>query len=561
MVLTAPLSDERISAWSVTWPLLGLLVVTALLAFQLVDRRRLRREITALEQGRDDHRRRLEQALAAIDDAVFIVDAQQRIVSANPAAKALLGDETRLSGKVVFDLLPLKRGTHPGDLPDPLEHLRRAFEQDRRTTLVEHVSMRRADGQERSAHLTLAPLRDAGDLSSGAVLVVHDTTDRREAEEEKARAERLESIGLLAGGIAHDFNNLLAIILGNLSLLSTSIEDPDDEDARREAEQAAMRAKGLTQQLLTFARGGAPVLRSMHIGPLLRDAASLVFSGRRIIAEIDATDDLPPVAIDAGQIYQVLTNLLINAADAQEGRGTVHLSARPTEIRQRSLMEIRIRDEGPGIDPELQKKIFDAYFSTKPKGTGLGLPTSFSIVHRHGGQLILEETGPEGTTFLIRLPITKDEPQSQREIHTRLIGEGSRVLIMDDDQAIRRVAARMLERRGVQVRSASNGDDAVALWFAAKKRNEPFALGIFDLTVPAEIGGLEAAQQIRERDPEARLIVCSGYANDPIMAEHAEHGFVAVLRKPFQDADLVQTINEAMEADPAPPPRSGEGTL
>ena len=532
-----------------------LLVVVLLLGVlgvcNLIGRRRHRRQMAALEERYRNNQERQRQALAAIDDAVFIVDSEQRIVSVNPAGKALLGaEDTTLSGQGLFEILPLKRGSHPGDVPDPLAHLRQQFEQNPRTTSVEHVSMRRADGRERSAHVTMAPLKESGELTSGAVLVVHDTTDRREAEEEKAKAERLESVGLLAGGIAHDFNNLLAIILGNLSLLSGTLEDPDDEDARREAEQAAMRAKGLTQQLLTFARGGAPVLRSMHIGPLLRDAASLVFSGRRIVAEIDAAEDLPPVAIDAGQVYQVLTNLLINAADAQDGRGTVYLSARPTVLHGKAQMEIRIRDEGPGIDGELQRKIFDAYFSTKADGSGLGLPTSFSIVHRHGGQLLLEHTGPGGSTFLIRLPVAADEPQSQHKIHTRLIGDGSRVLIMDDDRAVRRVATRMLERRGIKVRSAANGEDAVALWFAAQKRRQPFALGIFDLTVPAEIGGLEAAQQIRERDPGARLIVCSGYANDPIMAEHADHGFVAVLRKPFQDADLIQTVNEAMDADP-----------
>ena len=547
------------------WPILvGLLVaVCAALGYRLyLTRRKLRWAIDAHELRVKDERRRQEQALAAIEDAVFIVDSQERIVSANPAAEALLGAEQQtLSGEPLFEILPLKRGAHPGDAADPLTILRRRFRRDHRAAAVDHVSVRRADGEERSAHVTMARLSESGELTSGAVLVVHDTTDRREAEEEKARAERLESIGLLAGGIAHDFNNLLAVILGNLSLLSGSLDDSTDEDARREAEQAALRAKGLTQQLLTFARGGAPVLRSMHIEPLLREASSLVFSGRRMVAEIEAEKDLPPVAIDAGQIYQVLTNLLINAAEAQDDKGTVHLSARPNIHRGRPHMEIRIRDEGPGIDAELQRKIFDAYFSTKADGSGLGLPTSFSIVHRHGGQLILEKTGETGSTFLIRLPITDGEPQSQRVIHPRLTGEGSRVLVMDDDQAIRRVAKRMLERRGIQVRSAANGDDAVALWFAANKRNEPFALGIFDLTVPAEVGGLEAAQQIRERDPSARLIVCSGYANDPIMAEHAEHGFVAVLRKPFQDADLVQTINEAMDADPSSIEGSGERTL
>lgn len=542
--------------WAPLWPTLGGLLIAALLASYLVGRYRFRRRLEALELRVETDQRQHEQALAAIEDAVFIVDSHQRIVSANPAAETLLGTQDDvLRGQDLLRILPLKSGSHPGDVPDPLDHLARRFETDRRAVSMEHVSMRRADGEERTAHLTMAPLRDSGELASGAVLVVHDTTDRRAAEQEKARAERLESIGLLAGGIAHDFNNLLAIILGNLSLLSSSLDDPDDADARREAEQAALRAKGLTQQLLTFARGGAPVVRSMHIGPLLRDAASLVFSGRRILAQIEATDDLPPVAIDAGQIYQVLTNLLINAADAQDGRGTVVLSARPATVQDRQVMEIRIRDEGPGIDAELQGKIFDAYFSTKSRGSGLGLPTSFSIVHRHGGQLLLEESGPKGSTFLIRLPIAEDEPQSQGEIHARLMAEGSRVLLMDDDRAILRVATRMLERRGIRVRSTANGDDAVALWFAAKKRDQPFALGIFDLTVPADIGGLEAAQQIRERDPGARLIVCSGYANDPIMAEHAEHGFVAVLRKPFQDADLVQTINEAIEADP------GAGTL
>jgi signal transduction histidine kinase/DNA-binding NarL/FixJ family response regulator/HAMP domain-containing protein len=395
---------------------------------------------------------------------------------------------------------------------------------------------------------------------------------RRKAEEELLRAQKLESVGLLAGGIAHDFNNLLTGILANASLAQASLHDGASVRARlQEVEKASLRAQALTQQLLTFSRGGAPVRKTIRLGELVREAASFALSGASVRCEFALPDDLWPAPVDAGQIGQVVANLVINAAQAMEAGGTVTVSGENVEAgavggppgAPGRHVCISVRDEGCGIPPDDLERIFDPYFTTKPGGTGLGLATAYSVVRRHGGHLAVSSRPGAGSTFRVYLPAAHPsapaaegaEPSPGRSPPPPPLPR-RRVLVMDDEAMIREVAAEILLAAGYEVETAAAGEQAVAAYARARDTGNPFAAVVLDLTVPGKMGGLETLERLRELDPDVRGVVSSGYSNDPAMAEHERYGFRARVRKPYRMAELLAALEEALRTAPpsAPPP-------
>ena len=374
-----------------------------------------------------------------------------------------------------------------------------------------------------------------------------DISERRRYELELQRTERLESIGILAGGIAHDFNNILVGVTGNMSLAGMCLDQPDAaRGLLAEAEKAAFRARDLTQQLLTFSRGGMPVRRAAKVPELIRESAAFVLRGSPVTARFDLPDDLWSVEVDTGQISQVIQNIVLNAAQAMPGGGRVLVDARNVEpapdaadARHRGRrVRISIADRGPGIPPESLRHIFDPYFTTKEKGSGLGLAVAYSIVRRHDGELTVDSDLGAGSTFHVFLPASDRTPADPRAAKPGRFEGFGRVLVMDDDEGARTVAARLFGRLGYEVTPTEDGAEALRSFEAARRRGKPFDLVFLDLTVPGGMGGLECIPRLREIEPDVRVIVSSGYSTAAVMAQTGLHGVAGVLAKPYALEDL-----------------------
>ncbi len=424
-------------------------------------------------------------------------------------------------------------------------------ESDREASLEER-RFARGDGATAWGRMTWSPITDDHGNPS-AVVVVQDVTARKLAEQHLLRAAKLESLGVLAGGIAHDFNNVLAVVLGTLSLAA---RQPDAGPATRallaEAEQAADRARGLAKQLVTFAKGGTPVKRVASIAPVVREAAH--FCARAVSAsvgfDVELPDDLWLVDIDAAQMNQVFHNLLLNAAQAMPGGGRVRVAADNAVLGSVSsvplppgrYVRVRVIDEGMGVDPKHIDRLFDPYFTTKSSGTGLGLATAHSIVNRHGGHITVESALGRGATFLVFLPASQAPiPASSEEpappATTRL-----RVLLMDDDEAVRRMSRRVLESQGFEVVDCADGAVAAVEYDQARAAGRPFQAVVLDLVVRGGVGGVEALARLRAIDPAVKAIVVSGYSDDPVMADCARFGFAGAVPKPFTAEEIGDAI-------------------
>ena len=386
--------------------------------------------------------------------------------------------------------------------------------------------------------------------------ICRDISERKKMEEEMARADKLNSIGILAGGIAHDFNNLLTAIFGNITLAKMYANRQSEVYKRlEESEKATQRARDLTLQLLTFSKGGAPVKQTISVQELAKESASFVLRGSNVKCELSIPSDLWPVEADEGQMSQVLNNLIINAAHAMHEGGSVQVHCgnvivdrNDPPLAKGKYISISIMDHGIGIPKEYLSKIFDPYFTTKKKGSGLGLSTSYSIVKNHGGYLTVESVPGIGTTFHIYLPASEGGKSPSKVEEGSFIAGKGRILVMDDEEAVREVARNMLETLGYSVTLAKDGAEAIAIYQMAMASGEPFASVLMDLTIPGGMGGMEAVKRIREIDSKVKAIVCSGYSNDTIMANYKTFGFRAVVPKPYSLKQLSGTISDVLSA-------------
>jgi two-component system, cell cycle sensor histidine kinase and response regulator CckA len=383
-----------------------------------------------------------------------------------------------------------------------------------------------------------------------------DVTQRRRIERELSRVDKLESLGVLAGGIAHDFNNLLAAILGDLSLARRDAAHSTPlAEVLAEAEQAALRARDLTAQLLTFSKGGEPIKKRVSLADLVKTSASFASRGSRVKCEFTLAPDLWPVEVDEGQMSQVVHNLVLNAVQAMPAGGTMHVRAAnvfPSGATTSAddsgrAVSLTVEDHGVGITDEVRNKIFDPFFTTKAGGTGLGLASAYSIVKRHGGDIDVESEPGKGSTFSILLPATQGPVETAPTQAPSPRGRG-RILLMDDEELVRRAAGRILTRLGFDMTAARDGAEAVTLYESALETGMPFDAVIMDLTVPGGLGGKEAVSRIRRIDPGVRAIASSGYSNDPVMADFRLHGFAGALPKPYQVDDLGNTLRRVLPA-------------
>ena len=382
-----------------------------------------------------------------------------------------------------------------------------------------------------------------------------DITNRKEVEEKLSKSQKLESLGILAGGIAHDFNNLLASIMSNLSVAKSKPNiDRELLDLFTESEEAAIRASELVSQLLTFSKGGAPVKKPLdNFSELVRTVADYTVSGSMATCVFDIEKNLWDFEADRGQISQVIQNLVMNAEQAMTDRGVIKISLSNHFISksdfslpvQGKYIRITIEDSGKGIPDEDLQKIFDPYFTTKNLGHGLGLSSVYSIVKNHDGYIDVESEPGVGTKFHVYLPSTEKLPEKAAPSPKTISGERGRILFMDDENLIKIATGRMLNKLGYEVDYASDGEEAVEL-YKRSLSTIPYDLVIMDLTVPGGMGGVEATKILKSLNPEVKVIVSSGYSDDPVMSDYKEYGFTDVVKKPYQLEVLSSTIDGAL---------------
>jgi len=417
------------------------------------------------------------------------------------------------------------------------------------------------DGPERIIAYNGAPIRDRQSNVVGAVLVFRDITEQQHMLNEVLKAEKLESVGILAGGIAHDFNNILTAVAGNISLARMTAGNQDKVLKRlSDAEKAVSRARDLTQQLLTFSRGGAPVKKTTSIKELLSDWAGFALRGSNVKCVFRIPDDLWHAEIDQGQISQVFHNLIINADQAMPDGGRIYVSGEnyvekgenSSALDRGHYVKISVRDEGVGVAPDHLQRIFDPYFTTKETGSGLGLATSYSTIKRHGGHIAVQSKVGLGTTFDVFLPASESRVATIPLVSDMPKKGRGKILLMDDESMIRDLGSEMLRRLGYQVFTTRDGLEAITVYKKSKDCGEPFDAVIMDLTIPGGMGGKEALKELLDVDPGIKAIVSSGYSNDPIMGDFKKFGFAGVLSKPYSVKEMSDVLHTVVNALPEP---------
>jgi signal transduction histidine kinase/CheY-like chemotaxis protein len=398
-------------------------------------------------------------------------------------------------------------------------------------------------------------------LGSGQTcrVTVTDITEHKRADEDRLILNKLESTGILAGGIAHDFNNLLTVILLDVEL-AQELVPPGGELTRllEEAKNTVLTASGLTQQLITFARGGELVRKPTPLSEVIQESVRTALSGSRVRCEFSLAEDLWLVNADKGQIGQVIRNMVLNAREAMPEGGVVSIRAGNVVLGSHEnpslppgdYIRVSITDQGGGITQDVLPKIFDPYFSTKEKGSqrgmGLGLTICHTVIKKHGGAITVDSEVGE-TTFHIHLPACRKLPGEEKASRPKALPQHGKILVMDDEEAVRKVVKRLLRRLGHAVELAEDGQQAVEVYRSAKNHGCPFDAVILDLTVRAGVGGQEAIQALLQIDPAVKAIVMTGYANNPVVLEPERHGFKGVLTKPFDGVSLQKILGRVMD--------------
>jgi len=443
---------------------------------------------------------------------------------------------------------------HPDDREAVQISVKGAIENNRPYDMVHRVVQ--PDGVERIVNEKAEITRDADGRPVRMAGTVQDVTEHKRLEAEILKAQKLDSIGVLAGGIAHDFNNLLLGILGNVSIAKTFVK-PDDSVAGilESIEKAALRTKTLTRQLLTFSKGGEPVREPVSIEQIIRDSAELVLRGSEVVCDYSFEKGLWPIDADQGQISQAVNNILLNAAQAMPDGGRIKVEAvnlnvdegTPLPLSAGRYIKATIRDFGVGIPVKLLSKIFDPFFTTRKKASGLGLSVTYSIVKKHKGHIGVDSEVGGGTSFHLYLPASNAAVQ---ENDNKLVKGRGRVLVMDDEELIREVSGEMLKLLGYEAVFAENGRQAIELFSRAVARGEPFDAVILDLTVPGGLGGKDTLQKLKEIAPGVKAIVSSGYSKDPIMSEYRSFGFCGVIAKPYRVAEFGRVVKGVISGEP-----------
>jgi PAS domain S-box-containing protein len=515
----------------------------------------LQEEIDARNVDLQIEKQQLATTLKSIGDGVITTDKVGNITLINDRAKSILDLDKQNNHDKHFDnILTFRKDNSDDTISDPFEYL--ISDQEQQHQNVE-LLLKTVIGRQKSILISNALLNDDAGNFFGVVFVLRDVTDQKALEDELQKKQKLESLGILAGGIAHDFNNILTAIIGNLSLAKFLIQ-PENElyELIDSAENASSQAKGLTQQLLTFAKGGTPVKGIFSIEDIIHDFVGFTLSGSNVKYHTQFEENLPLIEVDSGQINQVIQNLIINADQAMPTGGNLYINVKIAKILNSKVLELKpgtyiqidIKDEGIGIQKNHLNKIFDPFFSTKIKGSGLGLSTSYSIINKHGGLLSVISKLEKGTTFTIMLPVNekiKSRKSNKENIKKDLSGKG-RILIMDDEKIIHGITSNILKKNGYEVVESFNGDETIEQYIHAKQIKKPFAAVILDLTIPGGMGGKETIKKLMEIDLDVKAIVSSGYSNDEVMSDFSKYGFKACLKKPYNSFELLKSLKNIL---------------
>ncbi|MBN2372875.1 PAS domain S-box protein [bacterium] len=525
------------------------------------------KDITERKQAEDalvSEKERLDVTLRSICDGVIATDMGGKIVLMNRVAEELTGWKLKeAEGKPVTSIFNIMRNDGQNTHEDPVKEI---LGYGGAIVHHDHSLLKSADGKARIIADSGATIKDKAGKTIGVILVFQDITEKKRLEEDIQKTQKLESVGVLAGGIAHDFNNILTAILGNISLaMMYAGSDGDISKVLAEAEKASVRAKGLTKQLITFSKGGAPVKEAASIPEIIKESVEFALRGSNVKPEFFLPDDLLQAEIDKGQIGQAVNNLVINAIQAMPDGGKITIKAeniyidKDDKVPHRSLrvgkyIKITFEDEGIGIPKENLKKIFDPYFSTKQMGSGLGLSVVYSIIKKHNGHIAAKSEQGKGTAFYVYLPACQNEALNKepKTFSRQRVSKGkARVLIMDDDEPIRDILGKMLMHLGHEkIDFARDGEEAIELYKKAKRAGVAYDVVIMDLTIPGGMGGKEAIKRLLEIDPDVKAIVSSGYSNDPAMNSYREYGFSSVIGKPYKIEELNDAIDRVMAESP-----------
>ena len=516
------------------------------------------RERIKAEKALSAEKERLSITLRSIGDGVITTDIDNNVLTINKVAERLTGwTEATATGQQVDTVFHIINQENNQPCENPVNQAiktGRIIDNESGTILIAN------DGTRKNIADSAAPISNEKSQIIGAVLVFRDITEKNKMEEELLKTKKLESIGVLAGGIAHDFNNILTAIMGNISLAAKLTENDDQTHKLLVAAgKAGLRAKDLTLQLLTFSKGGEPIKKLASIANIIQDSADFILHGSNVKCEYHFPDDLSPVAIDKGQISQVIQNIILNADQAMPQGGAItitcknyrHTQGDALPLTDDNYVKIDITDQGIGIPKELIEKVFDPYYTTKEKGDGLGLAITHSIINKHGGHISVYSQPDQGTTFTIYLTVSKEKPLLAENILDLPQSKGEeKILIMDDEKLVRNVAHDILSFLGYKVEFTTNGQETLDLYRTNMEKGTPFDIVIMDLTIPGGMGGKETIKNLLQINPQVKAIVTSGYSNDPIMANYKEYGFMGVVNKPFQVKDLGNEITQVLNASP-----------
>jgi signal transduction histidine kinase/ActR/RegA family two-component response regulator len=418
--------------------------------------------------------------------------------------------------------------------------------------LANHTLLVAKNGVERIVADSGAPILDNSGNTIGVVLVFRDMTEKQKLLDAAQKTQKLESLGVLAGGIAHDFNNLFSGIFGYIDLARLASKEPVVREYLESALGAMNRARSLTLQLLTFSKGGAPKRTTEDIFPFVKDTVDFALSGSNVKCSFVIPQDLWSCDFDKNQIGQVIDNIVINAVQAMPAGGEIKVISANISILGNNrpglspgdYVVLSFEDKGVGIPRELLPRIFDPFFTTKHKGSGLGLATTFSIVSRHGGHIEVESEPGKGSVFHVYLPTSHKREAPGEEAVRPVRQRAGKILLMDDEESVRKTVGLMLEGLGYSCECVTNGSEAILAFQKAKDGGIPFIAAIFDLTIAGEMGGKEAAAIIRATDHSAKIFVSSGYAQDPVLSNPALYGFTAGIPKPYSMAELAEMLDK-----------------
>ncbi|MCC5790556.1 MAG: PAS domain S-box protein [Opitutales bacterium] len=500
----------------------------------------------------------ISSVLEILPSLVVVFDKEGKILEFNRACEQLTGyDQEEVRGKSILSLFIPKEEQE--ELHKKVSEV--LINRTENVVLHENHWIKRGGEKRLISWSNTANYDEKGNFLYGIASGV-DITDKKKAEEELRKKEKLESISLLVGGVAHDFNNILTALIGNISLAKfDSSGDPALEGRLEKAEKASLRARNLARQLLNVVKDGSPVREVVGLTRIIPETVQFALHGSNIKADIELPKNLPQVNADPSQISQIFENLTINAKQAMPGGGHILIRGKTIpllEIESRSelpeplndkYVKITFTDNGPGIEPEVKERIFQPYFTTKARGSGIGLTNCYSIAKNHRGLLKVDSTVGEGTVFTLYLPAEDVEEKVEAEQETRIEKGSGHVLVVDDEVPIRRLLKEMLTGFGYRFTGAKDGPQAIKKFKEAKEHQDPVDIVIMDLTIPGEMSGTQTMAELRKSDPDLIGLLSSGYPNSEPMRKYSKYGFAGAVAKPYSVQEIMQALQAIQPAN------------